>query len=205
LRHREATRALNEQIYFPLAQAPRHPLVYLVKTNEDDPAALAPAVRDAVRRVAPSMPVFAMRPLAAYVDEARATHRFVMLLGGAFAVTALLLACIGVYGTVSYAVALRRQEFGIRLALGARPGQVRRLVLGEAARLAVWGLAVGVTGAAAAGTLLRHQLIDVSPRDPASYAVATGVLAAAVLLAALLPLRRVEHEAAIVALKSDVC
>jgi predicted permease len=189
LRHRRATAELNEQIYFPIAQAPRHPLAYLVRV-EGEPAAAGAAIRDVVRKSAPHVPVFDMRPLADYVSDARATQRFTILLAGAFALVALLLACVGVYGVTAYSVALRRQEFGVRLALGARSGQLLGLVLGEGSRLALAGLAIGLAVGLVVAGLLRAQLVGVKPSDPVSYVLSVGVLMSAALVASWIPARR---------------
>ena len=189
LRHRRATAELSEQIYFPIAQAPRHPLAYMVRTD-GDAAALGTAVRAIVRTASPHLPVFDMRPLDDYVARSRAMQRFTIVLAGAFAVVALLLACVGVYGLTAYGVALRRQEFGVRMALGARPRQVLALVLREGGRLAFAGLTIGLVGAAGAGFLLRAQLIGVTPRDPLSYTAAIVVLILAAMVASWAPARR---------------
>jgi predicted permease len=189
LRHRRATAEMNEQLYFPIAQAPRHPLAYMVRTD-GDPAALGAAVREVVRKMGPQVPVFDMRPLAEYVSISRATQRFTMLLAGAFAAVALMLACVGVYGVTAYSVALRRQEFGLRLALGARSDQLLSLVLREGSRLAIAGLGLGLIGGIIAAGLLRTQLLDVQPWDPASYIVAIAVLLLAAMGASWVPARR---------------
>jgi predicted permease len=189
LRHRRATAELNEQIYFPLAQAPRHPLAYVVRAD-GDPAALAPAVRDVVHRASPSLPVFDVRPLSVYVAGSRATQRFTMVLAAAFASVALLLACVGVYGLTAYAVVLRRQEFGVRLALGATATQMLSLVIREGGRLAFSGIFLGLGGGIVAAVLLRGQLIGVKPWDPASYMSAVVVLLVAATAASWIPARR---------------
>jgi predicted permease len=202
LRHRRAAAEMNEQIYFPLAQAPRHPLAYMMRAD-GDLAALGPAVRDGVRNRNAQLPVFEMRPLARYVAASRATQQFTMLLAAAFAAVALILACVGVYGLTAYSVALRRQEFGVRLALGARSAQVLRMVLREGSRLALAGLALGLVGAVIAAGLLRHQLIGVTPWDPASYLISLGVLMLAAIAASVLPARRAMHVSPLESLRLD--
>jgi ABC-type antimicrobial peptide transport system permease subunit len=202
LRHRRATAEMNEQIYFPLAQAPRHPVAYVVR-SAGDPAALSPAVRDLVGRMSPQLPVFDVRPLADYVSDARATQRFTVLLAGAFALLALMLTGVGVYGVVAYAVLLRRQEFGVRRALGAQSRQIVSAVLREVGRLALTGVVLGLAGAGIAAYLLRSQLLGVQPYDPASYLLSAGALALASLLAGGLPLRRALSVSPVEALRSE--
>ncbi|HEV3483884.1 MAG TPA: FtsX-like permease family protein, partial [Vicinamibacterales bacterium] len=189
LRHRRATAEMNEQIYFPIAQAPRHPLAYMIRAD-GDAAALGAAVRETVRKLAPHAPVFDMRPLQDYVAASRAPQRFTIVLAAAFALAALLLACVGVYGLTAYAVALRRREFGLRLALGAQPGDVLGLVLREGSALAALGITIGLAAAVVAAFLLRGQLIGVTPADPVSYAAAVAVLIAAAIAASWSPARR---------------
>jgi predicted permease len=189
LRHRRPDRELGEQLYFPAAQAPRNPMAYAVRAD-GDPSQLAPAIRDAVRPLDPTLPVYDVRLLDEYVAGARATRRFTMTLAAAFAAVAVLLACIGVYGVTAYGVALRRQEFGVRMALGARTRQIVGLVLREGRRLTAAGLALGACGAAAVAALLRSQLFGISPLDPATYVAAFAVLATAAMLACFVPAAR---------------
>jgi putative ABC transport system permease protein len=189
VRHRQLTRDVREQMYFPLAQAPRNPMAYVVRTS-GDPAQLAPAVRQALLQLDPALPMYDVRPLADYLRSARAARRFTMTLAAAFAAAALALACIGVYGVTAYAVALRRHEFGVRMALGARAAEIVRLVLREGGVLALAGATAGLTGAGVAAALVRAQLYGVSPFDPLSYALAIAALAAAAFAACWIPARR---------------
>jgi predicted permease len=202
LRHRRATAELNEQIYFPIAQAPRNPIAYVVRADTD-PVALAAAVRDVVRKAGPHLPVFDVRPLGDYVSESRATQRFTIVLAAGFAIVALVLACVGVYGVTAYSVALRRQEFGVRLALGARASQLLSLVVSEGGRLAAAGLSLGLVGGLAAAVLLQHQLLGVKPWDPVSYLAAVAVLLASTLTASWVPARRATRVSPIESLRSE--
>ena len=112
------------------------------------------------------------------------------MLAAAFAIVALLLAGVGVYGVIAYTVGARRREFGIRLALGALPGQIGRLVLADGLRLAGIGLGLGLVASLAAARLLQSQLYETAPHDPAAYLAAAGALGCAALLACWLPVRR---------------
>ena len=189
LRHRTLTQEVREQVYFPQRQVLRDPMAYVVRTTGDPSAWIAP-VRQAIARLDPLQPLYEARPLDDYVFEASASQRFTMILVAAFAAVALVMACVGLYGVIAYSVARRRREFGIRLALGARPGQVQRLVLREGLQVAAWGLALGLPAAYLCSRLLQAQLFGVTPRDPASYAVALAVLAGAAALASWLGARR---------------
>ena len=201
IRHRRPTAETNEQIYFPWPQAFRNPMAYVVKTA-DDPASLVPAVRHIVRELDSQLPVSAVRTLDSYVGDARATRRFTALMAATFAVFALLLACIGVYGVTSYAVALRRHEFGIRVALGARRRQVSHLVLREGVWLATAGAVFGLAGSAVATPLMRTQLFGVTPWDPVSYAIAVPVIIGAAVAACWIPARKATSANAVDVLKA---
>jgi ABC-type antimicrobial peptide transport system permease subunit len=142
-------------------------------------------------------------PIAWYVERARGVQRFAMVLVGAFAGAALLLAAIGVYGVIAYSVVSRRREFGVRLALGATRGQVRTLVLGEGARLAAIGVALGLLGAIAAGRVLSGQLWGVTPGDPLTYAIVLPSLGLAALLACWWPARRATSADVLEVLRSE--
>jgi predicted permease len=202
LRHRRPSEDLGEQVYFPAAQSPRNPMAYLVRTS-GDPAGPGGAIRDVVRQLDPQLAVYDVRSLAAYAGAARATRRFTMVLAAAFALVALVLACVGVYGVTAYSVALRRHEFGVRQALGARSGQIEALVLREGAGLAIGGVALGLIGAAGAATLLRAQLFGITPADPVSYAAAVPLLAVVALAASWIPARRATLTSPLESLRAD--
>jgi predicted permease len=186
LRHRSLIEEVREQVYFPVRQITRNPMAYAIRTSTD-PAALAGPIRQLIARLDPELPIFDVRPLDSYIVGARATKQFTMFLASVFALAALVLACVGVYGVMAYSVTRRRHEFGVRLALGARPSEVVRLVLREGARLALAGLALGLTGAALATRLIESQLFGVTAADPISYLVAVPVLALAAIAACWLP------------------
>jgi predicted permease len=192
----------REQVYFPMRQVSWTPIAFVVRAS-GDPAALAPAIRQAVAQLAPSMPVYDVRPLADYAAKARATQRFTMMLAATFAVVALILACVGVYGLVAYAVAQRRHEFGVRLALGAQPSAIIGLVLSDGMRLTVAGLVMGVVGGVAGTRLLQNQLFGVSSHDVASYAIAVPALGACAVVACLLPAWRAGANSPVIALRGD--
>jgi len=144
----------------------------------------------AARSVDPSLPIYEVQPLDAYLERARAVSRFMAILVAVFAGTALLLAAIGVYGVVAYAVLERRREFGVRRALGATSTDIAALVLLDGARLLGVGSAAGLAAAALGAQLLRDQLFGVSPTDALAYGLPLPVLALAALLACLWPARR---------------
>ena len=177
------------QIYVPYRVWQRTPMALVIHAQSPS-AGLTADLRRVVAAFDPRLPIFDVRPLDDYVESARSIRRFTMWLAAAFAATAMLLTCIGVYGVLAYAVATRRHEFGVRRALGADTRRVVREVLGEGARFAIVGCIGGVAGAIAAAHLLRSQLYAVEPRDPATYAVAAGAILAGAILACVIPARR---------------
>ena len=178
-------------VYLPLGQVPSasgsHSL--LVRAT-GDPVALAPVVRRVVRELDPALPLFGVEPLERTLANSVGQRRFTMLVLGLFAAVALLLAAVGVHGVLSYTVAQRTREIGIRMALGADLREVRRLVLGQGARLAAIGLGLGLLGALALSRLLSALLYGTGADDPATYASVALALGAVALLATYLPARR---------------
>ncbi|MFN8061773.1 MAG: ABC transporter permease [Vicinamibacterales bacterium] len=189
IRHLVLTQEVREQVYFPVRQIPRAPMAYVVRTAMDAPS-LTSAVRGLLSRLDPQLPFFDVHPLADHLRDARATQRFTMMLAAVFASVALVLACVGVYGVIAYAVARREREFGVRLALGAQPRAVRHLVLREGLGLAVVGLGVGLAASFLTSPFLEGQLFGVNPRDPLTSLAAIAALGAAVCLACWVPARR---------------
>jgi putative ABC transport system permease protein len=202
LRVRTLVEDTSEQVFFPEARILRNPMAYVVRTTRD-PAALAADVRQAVAALDPKLPTYDLRPLDTYLDNARAARRFTMQLAGAFAVVALVLACLGVYGVIAYAVARRRHEFGVRLALGAEPGRVVGEVMREGLSLAALGIAGGVAAALVSSRWLATELYGVQPHDPASYALTMLVLACAAAIACWIPARRATAVSPMDALRTD--
>jgi putative ABC transport system permease protein len=202
LRLRSLVADLTEQVFFPERLVQRDPVAYVVRARRP-PAALAADVRNAIASLDPKLPIYDVRPLDAYVEAARATRRFTMQLAAAFALLALVLACVGVYGVLAYAVARRRREFGIRLALGAEPRQVVAGVIGEGLAFAAVGAAIGVPVSAAASRLLETQLYGVRPHDPVTYTVALVLLGVAVFAACWIPARRATAASPLDALRAE--
>jgi predicted permease len=190
LRHREVTRDLREQMYFPSQQSYRNPMAYAIKTA-GVPADLAPAVRRAMLDIDRTLPIYDVRPLTTYTGAARATQRFTLVLALAFAGSALALAIVGIYGVTAFTAAQRRREFGVRMALGARGGQVAALAMSSTLRMAGIGAVAGCLGAAGLSRLIRSQMSTVSIADPLAYAGGVTVMLLATVLASALPAWRV--------------
>jgi predicted permease len=203
IRHRDVTRDLREQMYFPAQQSFRNPMAYTVRATDVDETSAAAAVRRIVAEIDPALPIYDVRPLAAYARDARALRAFTLVLALCFAAAAIVLATIGVFGVTSHAVAGRQREFGLRFALGAGSGQIAGLVLREAMAIAGWGAALGTVGALLAAPLLRSQLYAVSPLDPRAYALGAGLVVIAALTASCIPALRAARTSPLQSLRVD--
>ena len=177
--------------------------MWMIVKTAGEPSALANAARQAVREVDSGLPAFSMTPLTDVIGESVAERRFAMLLLGIFALVALFLAAVGLYGVVAYTVSQRTQEIGLRMAIGAEPGDVLRMVIGGGMKLASIGVAIGIAGALALASLIASMLYGVTAFDPASYAVTAGVLLAVAALACWIPARRAMRVDPLVALRQE--
>ncbi|HEX6732046.1 MAG TPA: FtsX-like permease family protein, partial [Pyrinomonadaceae bacterium] len=177
-------------------------MAFALKTDGDAPA-LTSAVRTALISVDPSQPVYAIEPMEKLVNDSIAPRRFVMSLIGLLAFVALVLSAVGVYGVISISVSERTQEMGIRMALGARKGHVLALVLGQSARIAVFGIVVGLLGAFALTRLLSTLLFEVSPTDPITFASVAVLLGVVAFVACYIPARRATKVDPLVALRYE--
>jgi predicted permease len=186
VRHMGLHRSPPTTMYVSIDQTPRLTLRFILRT-ETSPAAFTNAARDAIRGLEPDQPIAEIVPLSETIGRAAARERFISLLLSGFAALALLLAAIGIYGVVAYGVAQRMHEMGIRIALGALPSRVVRMIVAESA---VWwgsGLVIGLALAAVAVRLLRSLVYGVSVHDGVTFASVALLLAATALLASLAP------------------
>jgi predicted permease len=163
---------------------------YIALRTSSDAATMMEMVRAEALAIDRDLPVYRMQTMEAVKSESLAQRRFILMLVALFGLLALSLAAIGVYGVMSLLVSERTQEVGVRLALGAHPSQVLRMLVAQATRLAVIGVSLGVALSLAVMPLLRQQLYDVAPRDPLTMVAVPAVLVAVALLAALIPARR---------------
>ena len=191
-------------LYLPLAQLPRtNGAGVLLARTAGDPRQLAGPLRRAIAAVDPALAVFGVEPLTETVSRSIAERRFTMLVLGIFAAVALALAAIGIYGVLSYTVTQRTAELGIRMALGADPGGLRRLVVGSGLALASIGVAVGLVGAWILSRMLESLLYGVAPTDPTVFATVAVLLLAVAALASYVPARRATRIDPVTALRVE--
>jgi predicted permease len=208
-RHNGVTGLVKEKFYVPHSQwhvSTGGNLIrggFLVVRTAGDPMALAGAVRNQVREMDANLPVANIRPMTEVVSTALATPRLTGFLLGTFAAIALMLAAVGIYGVLSYLVARRTHEIGIRLAIGADRTQVMGLVLQQGLTLAAAGIIAGVVAALLLTRLMQSLLYEVGPADPGTFVVVTAALLAVSLLASALPAFRATRVSPLVALRTE--
>jgi putative ABC transport system permease protein len=211
LRHNRYEREFQPQLYVPYVQQSGVPqpewlesrlsMIFVIRAT--DPARIVPALRAAVAEVNGNLPVFNIKSLDDYLTDQLWQPRQTMILLAIFSAIALVLALIGVYGIMAYAVRQRTHEIGIRMALGANTRDVLRLVMGRALLLIAYGVAIGIVGSLALMRLLGTMLWGVTPTDPLTYLVAIIALATVAILACYLPARRVLGVDAAIALRHE--
>jgi putative ABC transport system permease protein len=189
-------------LYFPFERS-TNPSITLFIRAAADPVAALPAVRAVIRRLEPHAVLYEITTLSAIAEESAAVTRLATRLLAGFATIALVLAAVGVYGVMSYRVRLRTRELGTRLALGASPRDITRMVLLQGVAIASIGLAVGTAGALVFGQMLSSVLFGIQPWDPATLTSAAALLAVATLTASYLPARRASRVDPVVALATD--
>jgi predicted permease len=176
-------------LFLPLFQLPEGGATFELRTAMD-PKYVQKAALDAVKAIDGRLPVYSVKTLDVQLNDSLVQERLVGSLSGLFAILALLLTCVGLYGLMTYTVNRRRSEIGIRMALGADRGRVAGMVLRETVVLTVVGLAVGLPGAAFASRLIASQLFGIKPWDPVTFLVACLLMAAVTITASYIPARR---------------
>jgi putative ABC transport system permease protein len=189
-------------IYLSDFQSPNFNSVIYARTAAD-PGVIGDAIRREVQAVDPDVPVYAVRSMEEVVARSMAQRRFALQILGVFAVIALLLASIGIYGVMAYTFSQRTHEIGIRIALGAQRQHILRMALGEGMVLVAFGLAAGLIGALLLTQFLRSLLFAVKPTDPLTFIAIAALLSAVALLACFIPAHRATRVDPLVALREE--
>jgi len=197
-----ADSAPKPDVYISYLQFPRGGTTLFVRAARD-PSAIAADVRRAIHEIAPQYPIFNVKTMAERTAAATASSRFSAALLGLFALTALSLASIGIYGVMALAVSARTREIGVRIALGADRQRVQRLVVGEGAALVAAGAVLGIAGALLTTRVLASLLFDLAPTDPPTYVAIVLVLGGCALAASWIPARRASRVDPVTALRAD--
>jgi putative ABC transport system permease protein len=202
IRHGGLEEVPQPEVYINYLQGPPVSPFIVVRTT-GDPALLAETVRAEARRIDKNLPLYDMRTMSTLRADAVATRRFILLIVGAFGLLALGLAAIGVYGVMSLIVSERTREVGVRLALGAQPAELLRMIIGQASKLAVIGVAIGIVAAALVSPLLNSQLYGVRAADPVTFVMVPLALLTVAALAALVPARKAMRVDPVTALRIE--
>jgi predicted permease len=205
VKDRSLAEPMSPHLYLAYAQRqwPFMRGMYLTVRTATEPTAVTATIRNQVSRIDPDLPVWSIRTMATVIDSTLSRQRLINLLLTVFALVAVLLAAIGVYGVMSVYVGNRTTEFGIRLALGAQPGNLLRTVLRQGVRLVAAGIALGIAGAIALTRTMASLLFEVSVTDPVVFTGVPLLLLAVALLACWLPARRATKIDPLVALRSE--
>jgi predicted permease len=203
VRHTDLAEKVWPQMYLPQSQVTDSYVTLAIRTSTSDPAALAPSVRSILKEADPTVPLYDVATLDALLEKSVARRRFVMLLLVGFAAVSLLLAAVGLYGVISYTVAQRTREVGLRIALGAGRSHIFRLVLGSGAMTVIAGVAAGLGASIVVMQFVRGQLFEVEPLDPMAIGTAVVILGIVATAAHLLPIRRALRVDPTIALRQD--
>ena len=202
IRQESITDAAIPEIYVPFAQMPMNGMSVMVRTASD-PLALVGAVRNEVLAIDKNQPIYGVKTLAQRVNEVSAVSRSLMVLFTSFALLAMVLGAVGIYGIVSYSVTQRTHEIGIRMALGARAGNVLSLIMKNGLVLVLTGIVIGIAGALALTRFLTTLLFGVTPTDSVTFVVVSAVFFVIAMIASLIPALRAARVDPLVALRYE--
>ncbi|HEX3875369.1 MAG TPA: ABC transporter permease [Bryobacteraceae bacterium] len=202
IRHEGLDRDPRPQVYWPYAQRTQDRVAMAVKTA-GDPAAMTPVIRAAIREIDPNQPLYDVLPMSGFIARTLLAERLNLVLAGSFAVLALLLASIGLYGVVSHLTARRSHEFGIRLAVGATPAHIVAMVFRESLARGATGLAIGLFLSIACTRLMSTMIHGVAALDPLTYTSVAALLLIVVVVASYVPARRASRTDPVTALRDS--
>jgi len=203
VKYNGVTEDVQPLIYQSLDQQPTGGGFLLVKSDVEDPLSLVGSIRNEVKKIDSDLPLTNVATMDQRLSNAVSQPRFRTTLIGSFAIVALILACVGIYGVISYSVAQRTHEIGIRMALGARGVDVLRMIVRQAVLMAGVGVVLGLSISFALGSLMVKLLFGVAPRDPLTFIATAVLLAGTAILASYIPARRASKVDPLIALRSD--
>ena len=203
VRHLALEQESGGEMYLPIRQTNDYSSVTLIARGAGSPAGLASGIREALRPIDSNLPANEFRAIQELVDRATSPRRLIALLLAGFAGFALILAALGIYGVISYSVNQRKQEIGIRMALGASAGDMRKLILRQTLKLATIGMTLGLVASWSLGRALQGLLFGVTPSDPVTFASALVILIVVAALAGYLPARRASQLDPVEALRAE--
>jgi putative ABC transport system permease protein len=177
-------------------------MVFVMRT-ENDPMALAEPARKVIQELDRELPVSQLRPMTTVIRQTFARQQFSTVLLGGFSLASMLLAAVGIYGLLAYSVSQRTREIGVRVALGAEPGSITRMVVASGARMVVAGAAAGLAAALALSGLMKSLLFGIGPRDPLTFIATPAIFLAVALVAAYMPARRAAKVSPMEALRTE--
>jgi putative ABC transport system permease protein len=202
IRQESITDEAIPEIYVPFSQMPMNGMTIMVRTSAD-PVALVAAMRNEVLAIDKNQPISDVMTLAQRVDEVVAVSRSLMVLFTAFALLALILGAVGIYGIISYSVTQRTHEIGIRMALGAQRAHVLKLTIKSGIALTLVGIVIGVSSALLLTRFLESMLFGITPTDKLTFIAVSALLFVVALLAALIPARRATKVDPLIALRYE--
>jgi len=202
VKHRNLWQQPDPESYVPYEQSAIGAMNIVVR-SESDPMLLLPAIREQVRALDAELPIYHAQRMEEYVAASVAQRRFTSLLCSIFAGVGLLLAVVGLFGVISYSVAQRTHEIGVRVAVGAEKRDILRLILTEGMGITVAGIGIGLVGAVAVSSIVKSQLFGVSATDPLTFLGVVAVLGLVALLACYIPARRATRVDPMVALRYE--
>jgi putative ABC transport system permease protein len=203
VRHTGLAEAMRPVVYYTTGQLPSRMVHFLVRSSGSGLAGVTQPVTRAIHSLDPTLAVADVRPLEAVLAESVARQRFTAVLLSVFSGFALVLAVFGLYGVLSYIVAQRTSEIGVRMALGARPGDILQLMMREGMRLVGAGLVLGIGGSVLLVRFVRTLLVDITPQDPVAWAAVPILLAIASLIALTGPALRASRLQPVIALRTE--
>jgi ABC-type antimicrobial peptide transport system permease subunit len=190
MRRQGLEREALPQMFVSLAQSPPRSVDLMIRTSSPDPLAMAGVLRAALRRVEKNAPIYGVAPLEQQLGTYLAQRRFQTSLLTGFSVVALLMAAVGIYGLIQYSIATRTQEIGLRMAIGAQPRDIFRMMIGEGLTLSLTGLVLGLVGAWWLGRAVSSLLFGVTASDPMTFTTVSLLLTAVAAAACYFPARR---------------